>query len=83
MAGFVDSPKMNSLSVKVMAAAIDQVQVELPNRQQIWLPVDSHAMQVGANMSSGIRPEHLLSSDIADVTLESEVQVAEQLGRET
>jgi len=53
------------------------------NRQQIWLPVDSHAVQVGANMSLGIRPEHLLPSDIADVTLEGEVQVVEQLGHET
>ncbi len=30
-----------------------------------------------------IRPEHLLPSDIADVTLEGEVQVVEQLGHET
>ena len=60
VAGFIGSPKMNFLPVKVTATAIDQVQVELPNRQQIWLPVDSHAVQVGANMSLGIRPEHLL-----------------------
>ncbi|EDS3617382.1 ATP-binding cassette domain-containing protein [Salmonella enterica] len=40
-------------------------------------------VQVGANMSLGIRPEHLLPSDIADVTLEGEVQVVEQLGHET
>lgn len=34
-------------------------------------------------MSLGIRPEHLLPSDIADVTLEGEVRVVEQLGHET
>ncbi|MEM5588239.1 TOBE domain-containing protein [Enterobacter hormaechei] len=34
-------------------------------------------------MSLGIRPEHLLPSHIADVTLEGEVQVVEQLGHET
>lgn len=55
VAGFIGSPKMNFLPVKVTGTAIDQVQVELPNRQQIWLPVDSHAVQVGANMSLGIR----------------------------
>lgn len=59
---------MNFLPVKVTATAIEQVQVELPNRQQIWLPVESRGVQVGANMSLGIRPEHLLPSDIADVT---------------
>ncbi|MCS6036546.1 hypothetical protein LNQ52_07440 [Klebsiella pneumoniae subsp. pneumoniae] len=68
VAGFIGSPKMNFLPVKVTATAIDQVQVELPNRQQIWLPVDSANVQAGANMSLGIRPEHLLPSDIADVT---------------
>ncbi len=71
VAGFIGSPKMNFLPVKVTATAIDQVQVELPmpNRQQVWLPVESRDVQVGANMSLGIRPEHLLPSDIADVIL--------------
>jgi multiple sugar transport system ATP-binding protein len=68
VAGFIGSPKMNFLPVKVTATAIEQVQVELPNRQQVWLPVDSANVQVGANMSLGIRPEHLLPSHIADVT---------------
>ena len=83
VAGFIGSPKMNFLPVKVTATAIEQVQVELPNRQQVWLPVDSANVQVGANMSLGIRPEHLLPSHIADVTLEGDVQVVEQLGHET
>ncbi|WP_313590085.1 TOBE domain-containing protein, partial [Pantoea septica] len=83
VAGFIGSPRMNFLPVKVTATAIDQVQVRLPNDQRIWLPVESAGVQVGSNMSLGIRPEHLLSSDIADVTLEGEVQVVEQLGNET
>ena len=74
---------MNFLPVKVTAIAIDQVQVELPNRQQVWLPVDSTGVQPGANMSLGIRPEHLLPSEVADVTLQGTVQVVEQLGHET
>lgn len=69
VAGFIGSPKMNFLPVKVTATAIEQVQVRLPNNQLVWLPVDSANVQVGSNMSLGIRPEHLLSSDIADVTL--------------
>ncbi len=43
---------------------------------RVWLPVESRDVQVGANMSLGIRPEHLLPSDIADVILEGEVQVS-------
>ncbi len=80
---FIKDGHKIEVPVKVTATAIDQVQVELPNRQQVWLPVDSANVQVGANMSLGIRPEHLLPSDIADVTLEGEVQVVEQLGHET
>ena len=83
VAGFIGSPKMNFLPVKVTATAIEQVQVELPNRQQVWLPVDSTGVQPGANMSLGIRPEHLLPSEVADVTLQGTVQVVEQLGHET
>ncbi|PWC18989.1 maltose/maltodextrin ABC transporter ATP-binding protein MalK [Brenneria corticis] len=83
VAGFIGSPKMNFLPVKVIATAIDQVQVALPNHQPIWLPVDSHGVQAGSNMSLGIRPEHLLPGDVADVTLQGEVQVVEQLGHET
>ena len=72
VAGFIGSPKMNFLPVKVTATAIDQVQVELPmpNRQQVWLPVESRDVQVGANMSLGIRPEHLLPSDIAQIHIQ-------------
>ncbi len=80
VAGFIGSPKMNFLPVKVTATAIEQVQVELPNRQQIWLPVESRGVQVGANMSLGIRPEHLLPSDIADVTLKGGVRANMSLG---
>ncbi|MCD1126283.1 maltose/maltodextrin ABC transporter ATP-binding protein MalK [Jinshanibacter sp. LJY008] len=83
VAGFIGSPKMNFLPVKVTATAIEQVQIALPNGQLVWLPVDSHGVQVGTNMSLGIRPEHLTTSEMADVTLEGEVQVVEQLGNET
>nr|MCX3323843.1 hypothetical protein [Bacillus paranthracis] len=41
-----------------------QVELPMPNRQQVWLPVESRDVQVGANMSLGIRPEHLLPSEV-------------------
>jgi len=83
VAGFIGSPKMNFLPVKVTATAIEQVQIELPNGQKVWLSVDSTGVQPGSNMSLGIRPEHLLPSDVADVSLSGVVQVVEQLGHET
>ncbi|CAM3856157.1 MULTISPECIES: maltose/maltodextrin ABC transporter ATP-binding protein MalK [Rahnella] len=83
VAGFIGSPKMNFLPVKVTGAEPARVQVELPNRQQVWLPVEGTDVKVGSNLSLGIRPEHLLPSDVAEVTLSGEVQVVEQLGNET
>ncbi|MBC8947473.1 maltose/maltodextrin ABC transporter ATP-binding protein MalK [Xenorhabdus sp. TS4] len=83
VAGFIGSPKMNFLPVKVSAIAVDQVQIILPNGQPVWLPVESKGLTVGSNVSLGIRPEHLLPNDVADVTLEGTVQIVEQLGNET
>lgn len=40
VAGFIGSPKMNFLPVKVTAAEPRQVQIELPNHQRVWLPVE-------------------------------------------
>ena len=74
---------MNFLPVKVTAAEPQRVQIELPNRQQVWLPVEGTNVQVGSNLSLGIRPEHLLPSHDAEVTLEGDVQVVEQLGKST
>ena len=51
VAGFIGSPKMNFLPVKVTAAQPQQVQVELPNRQLVWLPVEGAGVQPGANLS--------------------------------
>ncbi|MCF1612643.1 maltose/maltodextrin ABC transporter ATP-binding protein MalK, partial [Serratia marcescens] len=83
VAGFIGSPKMNFLPVKVTAAQPQQVQVELPNRQLVWLPVEGEGVQPGANLSLGIRPEHLLPGEASEVRLTGDVQVVEQLGNET
>ncbi|PHM28868.1 maltose/maltodextrin ABC transporter ATP-binding protein MalK [Xenorhabdus budapestensis] len=83
VASFIGSLKMNFLPVKVSAIAVDQVQISLPNGQHVWLPVESKGLTVGSNVSLGIRPEHLLPNDIADVTLEGTIQLVEQLGNET
>ena len=57
-----------------------QVELPIPNRQQVWLPVKA-VMSGGSQYVAGYSPEHLLPSDIADVIAEV-VQVVEQLGNE-
>ncbi|MEM6161358.1 maltose/maltodextrin ABC transporter ATP-binding protein MalK [Erwinia sp. P6884] len=83
VAGFIGSPKMNFLPVKVIAAEPERVQVELPDRQWVWLPVAGSDVTAGSNLSLGIRPEHLLPGEEAEIRLSGEVQVVEQLGNET
>ncbi len=83
VAGFIGSPKMNFLPVKITAAEAERVQVELPDQQLLWLPVDGRDLQPGSMLSLGIRPEHLLPGEGAEYRLRGEVSVVEQLGNET
>lgn len=85
VAGFIGSPKMNFLPVKVVEVEKERVRVELPNanHHNFWIPVLSEGVNVGDNLSLGIRPEHLIPSENAKITLTGKVQVVELLGNET
>lgn len=85
VAGFIGSPKMNFLPVKVTGVESERVRVELPdaNHHNFWIPVRGDGVKVGDNLSLGIRPEHLVPSENAEVTLRGKVQVVELLGNET
>ena len=76
---------MNFLPVKVTAVEKERVQIELPdaNHHNFWIPVSGNGVKVGDNLSLGIRPEHLIPSLQAEVTLRGNVQVVELLGNET
>ncbi|KAE9542038.1 maltose/maltodextrin ABC transporter ATP-binding protein MalK [Ursidibacter maritimus] len=85
VAGFIGSPKMNFLPVKVIDTKADGVKIELPDSTHLnfWIPVDSTGVKVGDNLSLGIRPEHLLPCDQSEVCITGTVKVVEQLGNET
>ncbi|MFC0178754.1 maltose/maltodextrin ABC transporter ATP-binding protein MalK [Thorsellia kenyensis] len=85
VAGFIGSPKMNFLPVKVTAIEPDRLEVELPspNKKRAWIPVDTTGVKPDSIVSLGIRPEHLLPAELGDVTLEGNITVVEQLGNET
>ncbi|QIW16451.1 maltose/maltodextrin transporter ATP-binding protein [Pasteurellaceae bacterium RH1A] len=85
VAGFIGSPKMNFIPVRVLEAKADGVRVELPDSTHInfWIPVDGTGVKAGDNLSLGIRPEHLLPCDQSEVCIEGNVKVVEQLGNET
>lgn len=85
VAGFIGSPKMNFLPVKVIEVKEGGVKVELPDSTHLnfWVPVDSTGVNVGDNLSLGIRPEHLLPCEQSEVCIKGTVKVVEQLGNET
>ncbi|OOF42194.1 ABC transporter ATP-binding protein [Rodentibacter trehalosifermentans] len=85
VAGFIGSPKMNFLPVRVTAVEPERVRVELPdsNHHTFWVPVEGKGVKVGEMLSLGVRPEHVIPVSQAEIRLRGIVQVVELLGHET
>ncbi|BFU59968.1 MULTISPECIES: maltose/maltodextrin ABC transporter ATP-binding protein MalK [Rodentibacter] len=85
VAGFIGSPKMNFLPVRVTSVESERVQVELPdaNHHNFWVPVEGKDVNEGEMLSLGIRPEHVIPVSQTKVRLHGIVQVVELLGHET
>jgi multiple sugar transport system ATP-binding protein len=85
VAGFIGSPKMNFLDVRVVSAEGRSVAVELPGGASLALPFDANGVRAGETLTLGIRPEHLLEQDMAGAegAFAGEVMVIEHLGGET
>ena len=85
VAGFIGSPKMNFLPVRVVEVKEDAVQIEMLDADHLsfWIPVEGMGLNVGDNVSLGIRPEHLLPCEHSDICIKGTVKVVEQLGHET
>jgi multiple sugar transport system ATP-binding protein len=82
VAGFIGSPKMNFMSVTVLAVNDSGTTVQLPGDASVTIPVQPGSLSVGDRATLGIRPEHLrLNSN--NPTLLGEVLVVERLGGET
>lgn len=85
VAGFIGSPKMNFLPVRVVEVKENAVQIEMLDADHVsfWIPVEGMGLNVGDNVSLGIRPEHLLPCEHSDICIKGTVKVVEQLGHET
>lgn len=85
VAGFIGSPKMNFIPVRVVEVKQDAVKIEMPDSTHLtfWVPVEGKGVKVGDNLSLGIRPEHLLPCEQSEVCIQGTVKVVEQLGNET
>ncbi|WP_207483042.1 ABC transporter ATP-binding protein [Arenibaculum pallidiluteum] len=85
VAGFIGSPEMNFLEVPVLAASAAGVSVRLPDGQALLVPADGSDLSGQANLTLGIRPEHMREAGTgpADVWIRGEAGVVEHLGGET
>lgn len=85
VAGFIGSPKMNFLDVKVQRADTAGVTVGLPGGAAIALPFLPDGVKAGDALTLGIRPEHLSETAASDLQgkLSGKVMVVEHLGGET
>jgi multiple sugar transport system ATP-binding protein len=85
VAGFIGSPKMNFLPVKVLRADAAGVTVGLPGDTPVTLPFIAEDVKAGDVLTFGIRPEHLTESAAGGMEgkLSGKVIVVEHLGGET
>jgi ABC-type sugar transport system ATPase subunit len=85
VAGFIGSPRMNFLSVRVTAVDQDGVRVATnanPQRAAATIPVRGEPGHVEQTVTLGIRPEHihLRRSEPDELTLSATIELLEQLG---
>ncbi len=83
VAGFIGSPKMNFIDVQVRSANSQNVTVSLPGAVELTIPVNGEGLQSGDKATLGIRPEHFVEREQADIVLNGMVSVVERLGYQT
>jgi multiple sugar transport system ATP-binding protein len=85
VAGFIGSPKMNFMDVRVMRVDAAGVTIELPGGEPLTLPFAASTVRAGETLTLGIRPEHFVEAGGGDIDsgLSGEVMVIEHLGGET
>ena len=94
VAGFIGSPNMNFIGAKVSALTENGVTVQLHNDAElsVQVQVEHGSLEIGEQVSIGIRPEHIDTSvsaqcgtgeDKEGLVLTTKVYALEQLGHET
>jgi multiple sugar transport system ATP-binding protein len=81
VAGFIGSPKMNFITVQAKVVATDGITVEAADVPAITVPVDATGAVAGAEVTLGIRPEHIHLDGATGVPVT--VDFVERLGHQT
>jgi multiple sugar transport system ATP-binding protein len=82
VAGFIGSPKMNFIDVRLDGVEAGTARLVLPGGALLMLPLDGAVPPAGA-LTLGVRPEHVVAHAEQGVALPGRVRLAEHLGGET
>jgi multiple sugar transport system ATP-binding protein len=80
VAGFIGSPQMNFVPVRVESATGSNVAVALPGGRSLSMPVRHGPPAAGTPLVLGIRPEHLHPASDGNAVMSLNVEQLEQLG---
>jgi multiple sugar transport system ATP-binding protein len=81
VAGFIGSPRMNLLQVRVEAVSARGTIVSSPEMAPVEIPADGGDIATGGTLTLGVRPHQLTLA--GDAPLAGTVLLAERLGNET
>ena len=81
-AGFLGSPSMNFLKVRLEGADEDGARVKLETGETLRVPVSTEGLSKGAELTLGIRPEHMhpAEDDAGDQVIRRKVRAVENFG---
>ncbi|WP_413283864.1 ABC transporter ATP-binding protein [Vibrio sp. MA40-2] len=83
VAGFIGSPKMNFIPTTVTQVSSEQVTLKAENGDQFSVPYSKTTLAIDDKITFGIRPEHLVLNDQADIKIAFQSEVVERLGNST
>lgn len=82
-AGFIGSPKMNFLKAQFVRGDTQSATVKVQWGPELRVAVDGSRLSNGANVTVGIRPDHIVGPDQSDQRLCCLVDLVERLGTTT
>ncbi|KEQ19088.1 ABC transporter ATP-binding protein [Endozoicomonas numazuensis] len=83
VAGFIGSPRMNFLDVRVIDAREKSVTVVLTGGDQLTLDREGSGLKPGDDLTLGIRPEHIHLNGTGDACMNLTLDVVENLGAQS
>ncbi len=83
VAGFIGSPKMNFLHGTVAALQERVATVRLAGGAEVAVATTGNGIQAGAEVTLGVRPEHMVEGGDGGAEIRGQVEVIERLGDES